>query len=230
VVVFDLRQDDANEFFSGLIDPRLGPGPLQVVLGLEQGRGEAIFSGAFESFEQLNYPQVFLGAEIEPRRGRFRVGIRVLNREIPFTQVRVRWWACLPAEDLGEVVVTPTPRPTVGPTISPTIGPTIVPTIRPTPTIGPTIGPIFDPGIAATLSPGGISVTPDRPVRQPRGGRARPLTEVRGVGEAFARRLRAAGIRDAAALAAADVARVAEVLGVSPVRARDIVESARSLE
>lgn len=255
VVVFDLRQDDGNEFFSDLIDPRLGPGPLQVVLGMEQGRGERIFSGAFESFEQLDYPQALLGAEIEPRRGRFRVGLRVLSRETPFTQARVRWWACLPADDLGEVAVRPTVRPTIGPTFSPTISPTISPTFQPTigptiaptrlPTVAPTIAPTFSPtvvptvrptvrpsvgpGIASSVSPVVLGAGTVRPGR-PRGAAAppRPLTEVRGVGATFAARLRAAGIGDAAALAAADVARVAEILGVSPVRARALVEAARN--
>jgi Family of unknown function (DUF6519)/Helix-hairpin-helix domain len=237
VVVFDLRDSDNNEFFSDNIDPRLGPGPLQVVLGMELGRGETIFSGAFESFDQLNYPQVLVGAEIDPRRGGFRVGVRVLSRETPITQVRVRWWASLPARDLGEVVVSPTPAPTIGPTISPTIGPTIRPTISPTirptisptitPTIRPTVGPIFSP-TAIPLSP----LSPLSPVRSPRtrSGRGRPLTDVRGVGDAFSARLRAAGIRDAAALANADVAKVAEILAVSPVRARALIEAARSLK
>lgn len=240
VVVFDLRDDDANEFFSEDIDPRLGPGALQVVLGTELERGGTIFRGAFESFEQLKYPEVLLGAEIEPRRGWFRVGLRVLNRETRVPQVRVRWWASLPAEDLGEVVVTPTQRPTIGPTISPTIqptiGPTIGPTIRPTvrptifPTVGPTFGPVIGPAIAATLRPGILGGIVDRsgaPRSASTGGR--PLTDVRGVGDALAVRLRAAGIGDAAALAGADAARVAEILAVSPVRARAIIEAALSL-
>jgi predicted flap endonuclease-1-like 5' DNA nuclease len=52
---------------------------------------------------------------------------------------------------------------------------------------------------------------------------------VRGVGEAYAQRLRAAGIGDAAALAKASVAKVVEILAVTPVRARALIEAARSL-
>ena len=245
VVVFNLRDSDANEFFSEEINPKLGPGALQIVLGTELERGGTIFRGAFESFEQLKYPEVLLGAEIEPRRGLFRVGLRVLNRETPITQVRVRWWASLPAEDIGEVVVTPTPRPTIGPTISPTIGPTIGPTIRPTirPTIGPTISPTIFPTVRPTVGPviGPTLTSTVRPVRMPGAAtdgsrtprnapaRGRPLIDVRGVGEAYAQRLRAAGIGDAAALAKASVAKVAEILAVTPVRARALIEAARSL-
>ena len=249
VVVFNLRDSDANEFFSEDINPKLGPGPLQIVLGTELERGGTIFSGAFETFDQLKYPEVLLGAEIEPRRGRFRIGLRVLNRETPITQVRVRWWASLPADDLGEVVVTPTPQPTISPTISPTIGPTIGPTIRPTigptisptvfptirptvsPTIGPVIGPVIGPGITATVRPVRMPGAAAGRSRKQRGApaRGRPLTDARGVGEAYAQRLRAAGIGDAAALAKASVAKVVEILAVTPVRARALIEAARSL-
>jgi predicted flap endonuclease-1-like 5' DNA nuclease len=55
------------------------------------------------------------------------------------------------------------------------------------------------------------------------------LTEVKGVGPAFSERLVAVGIADAAALAAADPGRVAEVLDISPERAAKIVKAARKL-
>lgn len=55
------------------------------------------------------------------------------------------------------------------------------------------------------------------------------LTDVEGVGPAFSERLMAMGIADAAALAAADPARIAEALNISAARATKMVKAARKL-
>ncbi|MCP5306168.1 MAG: hypothetical protein H6953_12070 [Chromatiaceae bacterium] len=249
VVVFAVSNTQQTEFVSGFIDTGLGPGPLQVVLGLEQGRNEPLFVGAFEVFDAFEYPAVFPGAEIRPQDGSLRIAIRIQNPELVGSSVRVRWWATQPAADAGEVRVGP--RPTIGPTIvPPTILPTILPTIAPTlvpPTIAPTVLPTISPTfVPPTLAPTGVptvrpTVSPTlAPVTRVPGGTvptrtpivglsSRPLTDVNGVGPVLAARLTAGGITDAAALANADAATVAPLMGVSEVRARTLVESARSL-
>ena len=55
------------------------------------------------------------------------------------------------------------------------------------------------------------------------------LTKVKGVGPAFSERLVAVGITDAAALAAEDPGRIAEVLDISHERAARIVKAAAKL-
>ncbi len=236
VVVFRIGSADQDEFVSGFLDPGLGRGQLQVILGLEQGRNEPVFIGPMDVFETFTYPSVLLGAEVRPSDGDFRIAIRIQNREQVGSNVRVRWWAMPIASDQGEVVVGG--RPTIGPTlVPPTAIPTVSPTIGPTlapPTLGPTISPTIAPTFAPpTLSP---TVRPTaRPTRivppiRPGAGEVLPLTDVRGVGEVFSERLGNAGITDVSALASADVETVATVLGVSEVRARAIVEAARDLE
>jgi hypothetical protein len=239
-VVFQIADGDNDELVSRFIDTGLGPGRLQVVVGVEQGRDEPIFIGAVDVFDAFEYPAVFAAAEVRPTDGHLRIGIRIQNRENVGSVVRVRWWATQPAADAGEVVVGN--RPTIGPTISPTlIPPTLIPTIGPTisptlipPTIGPTVGPTISPTLvpptlrptfAPTVRPTFAPVGPLQPI-----GPGRSVTEVRGVGDVFASRLSASGINDTVALAAADVETVAPILGISEVRTRAIIEDARRLE
>jgi hypothetical protein len=121
--------------------------------------------------------------------------------------------------------ISPTIVPTIVPTISPTIGPTISPTI--VPTIVPTIGPTIIPTILPTISP---TVLPTiLPTFRPFEISGRPVTEVRGVGPALAAKLEAAGVADLAALAAMEPGQMAQVLGVSEVRAMAFVDEARRL-
>jgi len=81
----------------------------------------------------------------------------------------------------------------------------------------PVVTPNRDPVVAGgTVAPGRVP-TPTSAV---------PLTEVAGVGAAFAARLEEAGITDTARLAAMEPARVAEVLRTSPARAEGIVSAA----
>ena len=55
------------------------------------------------------------------------------------------------------------------------------------------------------------------------------LQRIEGIGEAFARRLRRAGIGDVGALASRDPEEVAEITRVSPARAEEWIEQAREL-
>jgi len=132
---------------------------------------------------------------------------------------------------ISPTLVPPTGRPTIGPTVSPTLvpptgRPTVSPTLAPTlaPTGRPTVRPTVSPTISTTVRPG--VVTTGRPIRS---GQPRPLTDVRGVGDAFAERLSSAGIADASALAASDVETVRRILGISEVRSRGLIEEARAL-
>lgn len=65
---------------------------------------------------------------------------------------------------------------------------------------------------------------PPQPPRQ-----AEDLTAVKGIGPAYARRLREAGISSVLELANADVDRVSDILSTSADRAQDIIDEAQSL-
>ena len=88
--MFAVSNTQQTEFVSGFIDTGLGPGPLQVVLGLEQGRNEPLFVGAFEVFDAFEYPAVFPGAEIRPQDGSLRIAhhgtLRDLEDELAAAQ------------------------------------------------------------------------------------------------------------------------------------------------
>ena len=58
---------------------------------------------------------------------------------------------------------------------------------------------------------------------------ARPLEDVKGIGPAYAERLRSAGVEDTAALAEADPEEIAEETDLSPKRIAGWVERAKSL-
>lgn len=64
-----------------------------------------------------------------------------------------------------------------------------------------------------------------RPTRPAGGGT--PVVRVRGIGEAFEKRLRKEKIRTAADLAAMDSAELADVLSISEKRAKDLVREAK---
>lgn len=85
---------------SQTIDPGLGPGKLDVNLGLDTPN-----NGCFVGEPELapsGVPAVKLGALIDPSRGTFQV----LARATAGTpSVTVRWWAIRPRRDLGQVTV-----------------------------------------------------------------------------------------------------------------------------
>jgi hypothetical protein len=129
----------------------------------------------------------------------------------------------------------PTPTPTVTtPTATvtftrPTLTATVVPTLtftRPTftqpgPTIATIVGPIGGP-VGPTV------IVPPRPDRRP--ATSRPLSVVEGLSRAQVRKLQAAGIRDAAALADSDPRDVAVALALrNRTKAAALVEAAKRL-
>ncbi|NJN19409.1 MAG: hypothetical protein HC822_25750, partial [Oscillochloris sp.] len=103
---------------------------------------------------------------------------------------------------------------------------------------GGLFGPATDGVVAAPLIrlnlrvfSGGSGAAPmsERPEAAVNAEPGRPVTDVRGVGEASAEKLAAINIASAEQLAAAAPEHVAQVLGISEVRAMGLVESARQL-
>jgi hypothetical protein len=145
-------------------------------------------------------------------------------------------------------LMPPAPTPTVTVPTSPTVtvtSPTLTVTFPTAPTI-PTITtpvPTFTtppPTVITRPGPGGIPARPGGVTapttivsRQRRGGAVRgrtPLTAVRGISEASARKLTAAGIRTTEALAAATPDAVATALGFrSQTRAQNLIDEAKRL-
>jgi hypothetical protein len=100
VLVFHPKAGE-QEMVSDLIETGLGSGPVCVTLGIEQGVDEPIFIGPFETFESFKYPSAILGAQVLPSKGSFVGAVRFTDAtNIPET-LRVRWWACKPAKDMG---------------------------------------------------------------------------------------------------------------------------------
>ena len=91
---------EQQEMISDPIDSGLGAGPICVTLGLQQGQNEPIFVGPFEVFESFNFPQVLLGAQVNPSNGRFRAAVRFSGTSDIGT-LQVRWWAYRPTVDMG---------------------------------------------------------------------------------------------------------------------------------
>ncbi|HEY4587918.1 MAG TPA: carboxypeptidase regulatory-like domain-containing protein, partial [Thermoanaerobaculia bacterium] len=115
-----------------------------------------------------------------------------------------------------------------GPTLTQDVqvGPVIIipnPPVNPNPVI---LNPVvLNPLVAQPAGPVELGEPSAQPA--PAGGAPR-LTDVRGIGRARAAQLAGGGINTAADLAAAEPARVAEVLGVPEETARTLVESARA--
>ncbi|HEY4592089.1 MAG TPA: carboxypeptidase regulatory-like domain-containing protein, partial [Thermoanaerobaculia bacterium] len=115
-----------------------------------------------------------------------------------------------------------------GPTLTQDVqvGPVILipnPPVNPNPVI---LNPVvLNPLVAQPAGPVELGEPSAQPA--PAGGAPR-LTDVRGIGRARAAQLAGGGINTPADLAAAEPARVAEVLGVPEETARTLVESARA--
>ncbi|MBU3967808.1 MAG: Ig-like domain-containing protein [Euryarchaeota archaeon] len=90
---------------SGLIDPGFGPGPISVIMGLDETHtsNKQVFIGASEASGFFNLPDVLLGALVDTSTGNFRVGMRVNGTAT--SPIRVRWWAFKPGQDKGTLVV-----------------------------------------------------------------------------------------------------------------------------
>ncbi|WP_447979274.1 DUF6519 domain-containing protein [Candidatus Nitrospira bockiana] len=122
---------------------------------------------------------------------------------------------------------TQTPTVTM-PTLTATVTqPTLTVTL---PTLTLTPPTLTFPTIVTPPAGPGV-VGPTEIVRpRPRGGQAAPLTSVRGLTRSQVRKLREAGIEDAAALARTDAARIAEVLGLEDrARVQALIEEAKRL-
>jgi hypothetical protein len=89
------KQPTENFVFSPLIDPKMGPGPLVIQLGLENDEN-LIVRGHVQP-DELNdgvfsFPKVQLGAVLDSSSGKFRVRL-AFKDERDRCSVRVRWWA-----------------------------------------------------------------------------------------------------------------------------------------
>ena len=95
--------DDSLEAVSGWIDPQLGVGPICVILGLVQDEKEYIFIGAIEQFQSFEIPKAHLVAVVDPKKGKFRVGVKRLKVDdtVSIPSTRVQWWAFRPGSDVG---------------------------------------------------------------------------------------------------------------------------------
>jgi hypothetical protein len=87
--------------FTGSINPGLGPGPLNVVLGIEMA-GSVLRDdrGALGG----DFPDVFIAAILDTGAGTFRVRIKA-HADVPLQDVRVRWWAGMPSIVKPDLVV-----------------------------------------------------------------------------------------------------------------------------
>jgi hypothetical protein len=89
-----------QDTISGPINPGLGPGPIGVLLGLDNNQ---IFVQPFGLAQTPGLPQASVGAIVDPNTGQFRLGVRPQGTAT--TTIRVRWWAFRPSQDLGTLVV-----------------------------------------------------------------------------------------------------------------------------
>ncbi|MCD4844473.1 MAG: hypothetical protein K8R25_08305 [Methanosarcinales archaeon] len=109
LVIFSPESFDreSREAISGWIDPRLGVGPISVILGLVQDEKKYIFIGAIEQFQSFEIPKAHLVAVVDPKKGKFRVGVKRLEVDdtVSIPSTRVQWWAFGPDSDLGEINV-----------------------------------------------------------------------------------------------------------------------------
>ena len=94
---------ESLEAVSGWIDPELGVGPICVILGLVQGENKQIFIGAIEQFQSFEIPKAHLVAVVDPKKGKFRVGVKRLKVDdtVSNRSTRVQWWAFRPGSDVG---------------------------------------------------------------------------------------------------------------------------------
>ncbi|HVF48769.1 MAG TPA: DUF2793 domain-containing protein [Pyrinomonadaceae bacterium] len=105
--IFDLREP-LTELVSNLINPRLGGGPICVVVGLEDKERGVFITQESGNFMGLGYMPITLSPEVirerTDREGNalFRIWARASEKtEFPITNFAVRWWAYQPGEDLG---------------------------------------------------------------------------------------------------------------------------------
>jgi len=104
-----------RNFYSDEIEHGLGEGVVlltaalsdeqdesEVILPEMWNRSDAVYHGAFEVFTgsdlEPKYPKLSIGFLQYPKKGTFRIGIRV-HKKTDRTKVRIRWWAVKPDAD-----------------------------------------------------------------------------------------------------------------------------------
>jgi len=96
-----------RDFYSDEIEHGLGEGTVRFSFALSDekeelalpelwDRRDAVYYGASEVFDKSEYasglPRVAIGSIVYPKKGSFRIGVRVLQKT-ERTRLRVRWWA-----------------------------------------------------------------------------------------------------------------------------------------
>lgn len=104
-----------RNFFSDEIEHGLGEGVVMLSAGLSDEQDEAdilmpemwnrsdtVYHGAIEVFRgselEANFPKLSIGFLQYPKKGAFRIGVRV-HKKTERTKVRIRWWAVKPEAD-----------------------------------------------------------------------------------------------------------------------------------
>jgi len=104
-----------RDFYSEEIEHALGEGAVRFEVALSDekeemappemwDRRDAVYFGASEVFAKSEYdsglPRVSIGTISYPKKGTFRIGVRVLQRT-DRTRLRIRWWATKQPEEKG---------------------------------------------------------------------------------------------------------------------------------
>jgi hypothetical protein len=108
-----------RDFYSDEIEHGLGEGVVLLTAAVSDekddsdvlmpemwNRSDTIYHGAFEVFQgselEAKFPQLSFGFLQYPKRGTFRIGVRV-HRKTDRTKLRIRWWAVKPDADRSAV-------------------------------------------------------------------------------------------------------------------------------
>jgi hypothetical protein len=107
-----------RDFYSEELEHALGEGPVRIEVALsdekEEGaalmpemwdRRDAVYFGASEVFAKSEHdsglPRVSIGTIVYPKKGTFRIGVRVLQKT-ERTRLRIRWWATKQPEERSD--------------------------------------------------------------------------------------------------------------------------------
>ncbi|XOK59536.1 hypothetical protein ACJ7K1_23615 [Paenibacillus elgii] len=104
-----------RSYYTDEISHGLGPGQVMVTVGLEMADNdmipdllnvnESIFYGASDVFQGSDYdiglPKVSVGTVVYPRRGTFRIGLKLLS-PAEGSSLRLRWWAVRSNKDTAQ--------------------------------------------------------------------------------------------------------------------------------
>ncbi|NEN85219.1 hypothetical protein [Paenibacillus elgii] len=104
-----------RSYYTDEISHGLGPGQVMVTVGLEVADNdmipdllnvnESVFYGASDVFQGSDYdiglPKVSVGTVVYPRRGTFRIGLKLLS-PAEGASLRLRWWAVRSSKDTAQ--------------------------------------------------------------------------------------------------------------------------------